>query len=383
MTGITAHSFNPVPITAHSWNEKADMVALSHNNNEVKVSEESQELGFMMRSWIWKHITVHSCMSVCLSPCLDCLYKKGVSGYSRVSTFSQHDLRITGIPGPPNHNAYVWSYEEDSGKWSYAPVFLRCNRAITCIKWSPNEQKIAAGSGARIDQDWWVAKHIKKPITSTVTCLDWHPNNVLVAVGSTDFKVRVFSAYVKDIEPKPSTTPWGSKMSLSTLMAEFSNSLNGGGWVHDVSFSADGNKLAWIGHDSSVSVADANKGLAIFKLKTPALPLLSCIWISESSFVAAGHDCVPLLFTLEAGGQLEEDKKAETNTVFSAKALFKAKDRTGQTEAAETILNTTPQNRYISCIRICRGDKSKCDVLSTSAGDGKLVLWDIEACKKL
>nr|ACO15394.1 Actin-related protein 2/3 complex subunit 1A [Caligus clemensi] len=369
MTGIISHSFSPIPITAHSWNQKGDMVAMSHNNNEVK------------------------------------LYKKSGNAYNSVSTFNQHDLRVTGISWAPksnrivtcsaDHNAYVWSLEESTGEWTFTPVFLRCNRAITCIKWSPNEQKIAAGSGARIvnvchfneDQDWWVAKHIKKPITSTVTCLDWHPNNVLVAVGSTDFKVRVFSAYVKDIEPKPSTTPWGSKMSLSTLMAEFSNSLNGGGWVHDVSFSADGNKLAWIGHDSSVSVADANRGMAIFKLKTPALPLLSCIWISEFAFVAAGHDCVPLLFSVEAGGQveyvskLEEDKKTETNTVFSAKALFKAKDRTGQTEAAETILNTT-HRKQISCIRICRGDKSNCEVISTTAGDGKLVLWDIDACKK-
>ncbi|XP_040574709.1 actin-related protein 2/3 complex subunit 1A-A [Lepeophtheirus salmonis] len=369
MTGITTHSFNPIPITSHSWNQNGDMVALSHNNNEVQV------------------------------------YKKQGTSYGNVATLGQHDLRVTGISWAPisnrivtcsaDHNAYVWSYDKEAGIWNHTPVFLRCNRAITCIKWSPNEQKIAAGSGARIvnichfneDQDWWVAKHIKKQIYSTVTCLDWHPNNVLVAVGSTDFKVRVFSAYVKDIEPKPSTTPWGAKMPFSTLMAEFSNSLNGGGWVHDVSFSADGNKLAWIGHDSSVSVADANKGMAIFKLKTAALPLLSCIWISDSSFVAAGHDCVPLLFNVDTGGQvkyisrLEEDKKAETNTVFSAKALFKQKDRTGQTDAIETILNTTHQ-KQISCIRIYKGDKSKSEVISTTAGDGMLVLWDVEACKK-
>jgi len=58
------------------------------------------------------------------------------------------------------------------------------------------------GSGARLisvcyfekENDWWVSKHIKKPIRSTVTCLDWHPNDVLLVAGSTDFKVRVFSA---------------------------------------------------------------------------------------------------------------------------------------------------------------------------------------------
>ena len=39
--------------------------------------------------------------------------------------------------------------------------------------------------------------------------------------------------------------------------------LQGGGWVHAVSFSADGNKLAWVGHDSSISVADATKYVGV------------------------------------------------------------------------------------------------------------------------
>ena len=61
---------------------------------------------------------------------------------------------------------------------------------------------------------------------------------------------------------------------MQHLMAEFSNSLHGGGWVHSVSFSSDGNRLAWVGHDSSLSVADATRGMAIYKLKTAYLPLL-------------------------------------------------------------------------------------------------------------
>ena len=88
------------------------------------------------------------------------------------------------------------------------------------MKWSPEENKFAVGSGARLisvcyfeaDNDWWVAKHIKKPIKSTITAIDWHPNNCLLAAGSTGFKVRVYSGYVKDIEEKPTATPWGSKM---------------------------------------------------------------------------------------------------------------------------------------------------------------------------
>ena len=47
------------------------------------------------------------------------------------------------------------------------------------------------------------------------------------------------------------------------VMGEFSNSPAGGGWVHGVSFSADGGRLAWVSHDSSISVADAKNGMAV------------------------------------------------------------------------------------------------------------------------
>lgn len=33
-----------------------------------------------------------------------------------------------------------------------------------------------------------------------------------------------------------------------------------GGWVHDVSFSPSGDKLAWVGHDSSISVVNMAAG---------------------------------------------------------------------------------------------------------------------------
>ena len=44
--------------------------------------------------------------------------------------------------------------------------------------------------------------------------------------------------------------------------------------------------------------------------------------------------------------RLEEDKKAdEGQAKFSAKAMFQTKDRTGQSEVADTVLNTTHQNQ--------------------------------------
>ena len=110
-------------------------------------------------------------------------------------------------------------------------MLLRINRAATCVRWSPKEDKFAVGSGAKLisvcyfeeSNDWWVSKHIKKQIKSTITCLDWHPDNILVACGSTDYKVRIFSAFVKEVDGKePTSSVWGSKLSSGSILAEFS-----------------------------------------------------------------------------------------------------------------------------------------------------------------
>ena len=133
----------------------------------------------------------------------------------------------------------------------------------------------------------------------------------MLAAGSTDFKVRVFSAYIKEIEERPVATSWGSKMPLGLMMAEFSNSTVGagtsqilflklkhahsnfttiiklGGWVHNVSFSSTGDRVAWVGHDSSISVADASKGMSVSVIRTDFLPFLSCLWVAENRLIAA------------------------------------------------------------------------------------------------
>lgn len=113
------------------------------------------------------------------------VYERSGSEWKCLDTLNQHDLRVMGIDWAPNtnrivtcaadRNAYVWSQDKDL-KWKPTLVLLRINRAATCVKWSPNENKFAVGSGARLisvcyfesENDWWVSKHIKKPIRSTV-----------------------------------------------------------------------------------------------------------------------------------------------------------------------------------------------------------------------
>ncbi len=113
-----------------------------------------------------------------------------------------------------DRNAYVWNYVPDVetglSKWEPTLVLLRLNRSATFVRWSPNEEKFAVASGARTiavcqfdeENNWWVAKQIKKPLRTTVLSIDWHPNSVLLAAGSADAKARVFSAYMKGVDAK-------------------------------------------------------------------------------------------------------------------------------------------------------------------------------------
>ncbi|PSN42732.1 Actin-related protein 2/3 complex subunit 1A [Blattella germanica] len=149
------HSFGVNPITCHAWNKDRTQVALSPNNHEVHI------------------------------------YQRADADWKLVDVLNQHDLRVTGIDWAPktnrivtcavDRNAYVWTQGED-GKWKPTLVLLRINRAATCVKWSPLVCYFES------ENDWWVSKHIKKPIRSTITSIDWHPNNVLLVAGSADFK---------------------------------------------------------------------------------------------------------------------------------------------------------------------------------------------------
>lgn len=68
------------------------------------------------------------------------------------------------------------------------------------------------------ENNWWVARQLKKPIRSTVLSVDWHPNNVLLAAGSADMKARVLSAYIKDVDKRLVHIAW----SLSDMTETFS-----------------------------------------------------------------------------------------------------------------------------------------------------------------
>uniref|UniRef100_A0A8C9EUN5 Actin-related protein 2/3 complex subunit n=1 Tax=Pavo cristatus TaxID=9049 RepID=A0A8C9EUN5_PAVCR len=357
---MSLHQFLLEPITCHAWNRDRTQIAISPNNHEVHI------------------------------------YKKNGSQWVKAHELKEHNGHITGIDWAPesnrlvtcgtDRNAYVWTLK--GNVWKPTLVILRINRAARCVKWSPKENKFAVGSGSRLisicyfeqENDWWVCKHIKKPIRSTVLSLDWHPNNVLLAAGSCDFKCRIFSAYIKEVEERPSPTPWGSKMPFGELMFESSSSC---GWVHSICFSASGNRVAWVSHDSTLCLADANKKMAVASLCTETLPLLAVTFITESSLVAAGHDCYPMLFTYEEGpgtlsfgGKLDVPKQSSQRGL-TARERFQNLDKKASSDMANAALDTVHKNS-ISQISVLAGGKANCSQFCTTGMDGGMSIWDVK-----
>ncbi|KAK4053392.1 ARP2/3 actin-organizing complex subunit Sop2 [Microbotryomycetes sp. JL201] len=377
-----------VPITAHAFNGDRSQLAISPNTHEVHIYVKNNQ------SWALAH------------------------------TLTEHDKLVTGIDWAAStnrivtcsqdRNAYVWNYAPETATWQPTLVLLRLNRSATYVRWSPNEDKFAVASGARTisvcqfdqESDWWVAKHIKKPLRSTVLSLDWHPNSVLLAAGSADGVARVFSAFMKGVDSKPVPTVWGERLPFNTVCGEYASPASG--WVHGVAFSPSGDVLAFVSHDASITIVypsgPDSPPQAVFSIQLPSLPLISLTFTSETSLVAAGHDCQPVVFegSLQQGWSqtrsLDDHQKrsaagpGRAGRLHQSEAfnVFRSADSRGVSGSAPaavaaagtrltatgTELLTLHQNT-ITSVRAYTGQAGDVSQVSTSGVDGRLVVWPV------
>jgi len=349
----------PGAITCHAWNADHTKLALCPNNNEIHI------------------------------------YGKQGAEWTREEVLTEHDQVVTGIDWghktnrivscSHDRNAYVWTNQ--NGSWKPTLVILRIPRAATSVKWSPAENKFAVASSAKCvavcffdkDNDWWVSRHIKKH-KSTVLSINWHPNNVLLLTGSSDFKARVFSAWIKNVDEKTATSPFGDKLTFGDMLAEYIVNC----WVHAVRWSPSGNRFAFVAHDSTASFVDLNSGAPgdVQTVQLAFLPLSDVIFVNENTAIAGGHDCSPLVLSCSGGQwafsnlltQKKDPVEQKTGGVKAAFDLFKNKVEVGANTNVQT-LSTLHQN-CITCIcpfEVVGGEVKK---FTTSALDGKLVLWN-------
>jgi len=346
-------------ITCHAWNGDRTKVALCLNSNDVLI------------------------------------YKYSGGSYALEHTLTGHDSVVTGIDWAPStnrivtcgqdRNAYVFDF--DGREWKPTLVILRLDRAATCVKWSPKEDKFGVGTGSKaisicyydLENTWWVSKHIreiKAGITSTIKCLSWHPNNVIIAAGGTDNKVHVFSTFTKGIDSRTDVsggTAFGSKLPWAKVLAEFPTT----GWIHDIAFSPSGNQLAWVTHDAVVSFLDcASENHRVQTVKSSGLPFQTILWAGESTLIAAGHDANPGVYQGGAmnysyRGPLNKGKAAGAGGNTSAAQLWQQRAGKGTTDSAEldSKLQTDHQNA-ITQVRPLSATQ-----FSTVGNDGQIAIW--------
>jgi len=237
------------------------------------------------------------------------------SKWSLEQTLSEHQRVIMGVDWchktnqivtcGQDRNAYVWTH--NGKRWEKNQVILRINRAATCVRWTVSGTKFAVGSGSKEvsvcrfekSQNFWVARQIKKH-KSTILCLDWHPNNVFLLTGGADFKTRIFSGYLRQVDKKSQlegfTDIFSDKVTkLGDLLMEFDQSK---GWIESLSWSPSGYDFAFTGHDSSVNFVSL-KDSKPQTLHMSNLPLRSLVFLSDSLCVGGGYDKTPYVFALE------------------------------------------------------------------------------------
>lgn len=324
---------------------------------------------------------------------------------SLVAKLEEHDKTVTAVDisihgriltCSQDRNAIVWEPLSD-GTYKPTLVLLRINRAATCAKWAANGYKFAIGSSARIisvcyyeqENDWWVSKHIKKPIKSTINTLSWHDNGVLIACGGTDGYVRVFSGFVKGLDHKEQVvdSPWGEKFPFGALVREWHQ----GSWIYDVKWNSNAEKLAYVAHDGSMGVMDHTD--AVSYIENPeGLPFRTLLWIDAYSILCGGYSCHPVLFVnngshwafckhldTSAGsntvsttpGSASEDEE-DTSFGISALKKFKQLDLKGKITTEQ---GTSTHENTITQFSAYHETNGRISLVSSSGLDGKIVIY--------
>ena len=230
---------------------------------------------------------------------------------------------------------------------------------------------------------------IKKPHKSTVLCVAWHPNSQLIATGSSDFKCRLFSAYVEATDDSQDMGPLAGENPAS--FAEMYHDWSANGWVHCVDWSPSGNVLAFGAHDSSLHVVTFGGGAPVTQVvRFTFLPLCTVKFISDAAILGGGHDCNPAVFAnIGAGWAFSEfcdkkpaaEKKAEvaTSGAAAARAMFQNKTKTGQTQSKESMNDNSWQKHQspVTFMQQLNPASSTCSEFSTTALDGRIAVWKL------
>jgi len=358
-------------INVHAWNKDHSELAISPNTRDV---------------WIYS------------------AKDEKASGWKKIHDLVGHQMRVTGIDwshetnsiatSSNDRNAYVWT--KQNNEWKPTLVVLRIGRAATCCKWSPNGMKFAVGSGSKqipvchyeASQDMWVAKMIKKAAKSSILSIDWSPNNMFIIAGGSDFKCRVFSAYIKGVDTDCKVDDYGGAINAKDAQ-KFGNTLCefdcSKGWIESCKFSPSGMRFAFTGHDSTVHFGSFADGKSdVQSVQRNKLPLRCIAFLTDTIAVGAGYDCVPVLYEydgkqwvekgdLDTGAKSKAAPKKKESAFGGAFAKFQNASKYGQKGGATDAALPYRHQNMINDIDVYADDK-----FTTSSVDGRVLFWDLK-----
>lgn len=352
--------------SCHAWNEDRSQIALSPNSDAIHIYDTGGSPD-EMKNWEKNPIILN---------------EHG----GKVSAIDWHPKRNLIVTSGHDRNAYVWKLDE--GTWKPTLVILRINRAATNVKWCPSGEKFAVSSGAKCvpvchyekANDWWISKMIKKH-KSTVLCIAWSPCNQFLVTGSTDFKCRIFSAFIEDTD-KEISSDWAKAADFGTVLAEFDQAK---AWVQAVAWSPDGSTVVFNGHGSTshfITLDSSNpKDSEVQTLYSKDLPHLSADFMTDDKLVCCGFDLNPHLYEKDGdswafSGKLDdekdtESKKGKTNTA-AARSKFKNMAKKGQSSATATEIKTRHKNTILDTKKISDS------VFTTCGVDGRILHWTLK-----
>jgi len=369
------------------FNKDMTMVALSPNSSKVMIYETNSSA----ESGMWKKDPIHV-----LEEHTDTVVGMDWSPHTNLIVTCSHDL-----------NAYVWKYVTEKevmrkgeskmervDKWVPSLVLLRINRAATSVKWSPSGTKFAVTSAAKVvpicyyveEHKWWTNTTIKKRHKSTVLDVAWCPNSRFVVTGATDYKCRIISAYLKNLDAKTDDgfgDIFPNQFKFGEVLAEFNQAK---AWVQSVAWSPNMYRLAFTGHGSTIHfvqiVADGKP--VVKSIRASGLPYSCVDFVSDKAVVAGGYDMNPHLYIASDahGGEPEwkfksnvdkevEKKKKKLGSFTGARAMFEAKSNRGQASNVRKGKNTVHQNL------ICGLITKKGGFVSYGI-DGIIKYWDLK-----
>lgn len=286
------------------------VLAICPNNSELHIYVSDNDT--WQRKWILADVSV-----VSWAPAI-CSLTKGVC--------LQHDILISGVDWSPetnkivtcghDRNAFVWVFDAVADKWVPQMTVLpteHVSKACTDVKWSPDGTRFALASSSKkalictyeAANNWWISRPTAKHRSAVLT-VAWHPSSQVIATACTDYRCRVISAAVADLDgPAPVVEPFGPLPDLGEVLFELETAKT---WVTGVAWSPTGRALAYAGHDSTLHIAQwtGNEPGGHPVLSTVAcdsLPFTCLRFLSPSSLVAAGHAMVPLLYAQVQQGQ--------------------------------------------------------------------------------